>query len=44
MQIAGGSNDILKLFIGRQEFKQDVDERMLTPSVRGPTKEEADKL
>ena len=44
MQIAGGSNDILKLFIGRQEFKQEVDERMLTPSVRGPTKEEADKL
>ncbi len=44
MEIAGGSNDILKLFIGRQEFKQDVDERMLTPSVRGPTKEEADKL
>jgi alkylation response protein AidB-like acyl-CoA dehydrogenase len=44
MQIAGGSNDILKLFIGRNEFMQDVDERMVTPSVRGPTKEEADKL
>lgn len=44
MQIAGGSNDILKLFIGRQEFKQDVDERMINPSVRGPTKEEADQL
>ena len=44
MQIAGGSNDILKLFIGRNEFMQDVDERMLTPSVRGPTKEDADKL
>ncbi len=44
MQIAGGSNDILKLFIGRQEFKQDVDERMIPPSVRGPTKEEAEKL
>ncbi len=44
MQIAGGSNDILKLFIGRNEFMQDVDERMLTPSVRGPTKDEADKL
>ena len=44
MQIAGGSNDILKLFIGRNEFMQDVDERMVTPSVRGPTKEEAEKL
>jgi len=44
MQIAGGSNDILKIFIGRNEFKQDVDERMLPPSVRGPTKEEVDKL
>jgi alkylation response protein AidB-like acyl-CoA dehydrogenase len=44
MQIAGGSNDILRLFIGRQEFKQDVDERMINPSVRGPTKEEAEKL
>ena len=44
MQIAGGSNDILKLFIGRNEFMQDVDTRMLTPAVRGPTKEEADKL
>ena len=44
MQIAGGSNDILKLFIGRNEFMQDVDIRMIPPSVRGPTKEEADKL
>jgi alkylation response protein AidB-like acyl-CoA dehydrogenase len=44
MQIAGGSNDILKLFIGRQEFKQEVDTRMIPPSVRGPTKEEAEKL
>jgi butyryl-CoA dehydrogenase len=44
MQIAGGSNDILKLFIGRNEFKQNVDERFLPPSVRGPTKEEAEKL
>lgn len=44
MQIAGGSNDILKLFIGRNQFQQEVDTRMLAPSVRGPTKEEADKL
>ena len=44
MQIAGGSNDILKLFIGRNEFMQDVDTRMIPPSVRGPTKEEVDKL
>jgi len=44
MQIAGGSNDILKLFIGRNEFKQEVDNRMLTPAVRGPTKEDADNL
>ncbi len=44
MQIAGGSNDILKLFIGRNIFQQEVDTRMLSPSVRGPTKEEADKL
>ncbi len=44
MQIAGGSNDILKLFIGRNLFKQEVDTRMIPPSVRGPTKEEADKL
>ena len=44
MQIAGGSNDILKLFIGRNIFQQEVDTRMIPPSVRGPTKEEADKL
>jgi alkylation response protein AidB-like acyl-CoA dehydrogenase len=44
MQIAGGSNDILKLFIGRNEFIQDVDERMLMPAVRGPTKEDAENL
>jgi alkylation response protein AidB-like acyl-CoA dehydrogenase len=44
MQIAGGSNDILKLFIGRQEFKQDVDERMIPPSVRGPKKEDVEDL
>ncbi|MHA1491681.1 MAG: acyl-CoA dehydrogenase family protein [Promethearchaeota archaeon] len=44
MEIAGGSNDILKLFIGRNEFKQDVDNRMLSPSVRGPTKEDVKNL
>jgi len=44
MQIAGGSNDILKLFIGRNEFMQEVDTRMLTPSVRGPTEEDAKNL
>ncbi|MFX1492907.1 MAG: acyl-CoA dehydrogenase family protein [Promethearchaeota archaeon] len=44
MQIAGGSNDILKLFIGRNEFMQEVDTRMLTPSVRGPTEEDAKDL
>ncbi|MFX0018448.1 MAG: acyl-CoA dehydrogenase family protein [Promethearchaeota archaeon] len=44
MQIAGGSNDILKLFIGRNEFMQDVDTRMLTPSVRGPTEEDVKDL
>jgi alkylation response protein AidB-like acyl-CoA dehydrogenase len=44
MQIAGGSNDILKLFIGRQEFKQEVDERMIPPSVRGPTKDDVKDL
>jgi alkylation response protein AidB-like acyl-CoA dehydrogenase len=44
MQIAGGSNDILKLFIGRQEFKQDVDTRMINPSVRGPTEEDVKEI
>ena len=44
MQIAGGSNDILKLFIGRNEFMQDVDTRMLPPSVRGPTKKDVELL
>ncbi|MFX1503198.1 MAG: acyl-CoA dehydrogenase family protein [Promethearchaeota archaeon] len=44
MQIAGGSNDILKLFIGRNQFQQEVDIRNIAPSVRGPTKEEADQL
>lgn len=44
MQIAGGSNDILKLFIGRNSFQQEVDVRCVPPNVRGPTKEEADKL
>lgn len=44
MQIAGGSNDILKLFVGRNEFIKDIDERYLPRVLRGVTKEEVDKL
>ena len=44
MQIAGGSNDILKLFVGRNEFIKDIDERYLPRVLRGITKEEVDKL
>jgi len=44
MQIAGGSNDILKLFVGRNEFIKDIDERFLPRALRGVTKEELEML
>lgn len=44
MQIAGGSNDILKIFIGRNEFIKDIDERLLPRALRGVTKEEIENL
>jgi butyryl-CoA dehydrogenase len=44
MQIAGGSNDILRIFIGRNEFMRDVDERYLPRALRGVTKEEIEDL
>ncbi|GAB4307717.1 MAG: acyl-CoA dehydrogenase family protein [Promethearchaeota archaeon] len=44
MQIAGGSNDILKIFVGRNEFIRDVDERMLPRVLRGVTKEEIEGM
>ena len=44
MRIAGGSNDILRIFIGRNEFMRDIEERHLPRVLRGVTKEEADKL
>ncbi|HME53775.1 MAG TPA: acyl-CoA dehydrogenase family protein [Candidatus Lokiarchaeia archaeon] len=44
MQIAGGSNDILRIFIGRNEFIKDIDERFLPRVLRGVTKEEIEDL
>ncbi len=44
MQIAGGSNDILKIFVGRNEFIKDIDERFLPRALRGVSKEEIEKL
>ncbi|HMF34604.1 MAG TPA: acyl-CoA dehydrogenase family protein [Candidatus Lokiarchaeia archaeon] len=44
MQIAGGSNDILRIFIGRNEFIKDIDERYLPRVLRGVTKEEIQDL
>ncbi|MHA1268705.1 MAG: acyl-CoA dehydrogenase family protein [Candidatus Helarchaeota archaeon] len=44
MQIAGGSNDILKLFVGRNEFIKDVEEKYLPRALRGVSKEEIEKL
>ena len=44
MQIAGGSNDILRIFVGRNEFMRDIDERYLPRALRGVTKEEIEDL
>ena len=44
MQIAGGSNDILKIFVGRNEFIKDIDEKFLPRALRGVSKEEIEKL
>lgn len=44
MQVAGGSNDVLKIFIGRNEFIRDIDERLLPRALRGVTKEEIENL
>ena len=44
MQIAGGSNDILKLFVGRNEFIKDIDERNLPRVLKGVSKEEIDNI
>jgi butyryl-CoA dehydrogenase len=44
MQIAGWSNDILKLFVGRNEFIKDIDERFLPRALKGATKKEIENL
>ncbi|MHA1325133.1 MAG: acyl-CoA dehydrogenase family protein, partial [Candidatus Helarchaeota archaeon] len=44
MQIAGGSNDILKIFVGRNEFIRDIEEKFLPRALRGMGKEEVENL
>jgi alkylation response protein AidB-like acyl-CoA dehydrogenase len=42
-RVTGGGNDILRLFIGRQEFKKKPNPALLPRVLRGATKEELEK-
>ena len=44
MRIGGGSNDVLRLFVGRTELNKKVDKRFLPPILKGVTKEEIEEL
>ncbi|MFX1485212.1 MAG: hypothetical protein ACFFCP_18685, partial [Promethearchaeota archaeon] len=39
-KVTGGGNDVLKLFVGRQEFKQTPDPMMLPRVLRGASPDE----